>query len=116
MTRREWLLAALAAAVAVAGIWTWRSVLFGAGTWGAGGNMVAWVICGGIGFANVRARDKAHHAAAMLLAKTHHAERMYQADAHHQEAMAQAAEHHAAVRQHLDQHGAAIAALRDGAR
>ena len=112
MSRREWLLAALAAAVAVVVVSTWWNDLFGAGTWGTGGNMVAWVICGGIAFANVRARDKA----AVLLAKKHHAERMYQADAHHQEALERADAHHAALRQHLDQHGVALAELKkDGA-
>jgi hypothetical protein len=97
VTRREWLLAALAIAVGVAVIGTWWRDLFGAGTWGTGGNMVAWVICGGLAFANVRARDKAHHAAAMLLARRHHDERIAQAEEHHQAAMALAREHHAVL-------------------
>lgn len=96
MNRREWGIAGVAVAAAAVVFSLWWPDLFGPGTWGTGGNMVAWVICGGLAFANVRARDLAHHR-----------ERMDQADAHHKEAM----EHHAAVRTHLEQHGAKLDAL-----
>jgi hypothetical protein len=108
VTRREWLLLALFAAFVIAITSEWFTPLFGPGTWGAGGNLVAWVICGGLAFANVRARDKAQHTAAILLAKAHHRERMEQADAQHQAVMAQAQEHHAALLQQASGNHAAL--------
>jgi len=65
-------------------------VLFGPGTWGAGGNMVAWVICGGLGFAWMHLKAEARHAEALAQAAVHHAERL-----------ALAAEHHEALRAHV---------------
>lgn len=65
-------------------------VLFGPGTWGAGGNMVAWVICGGLGFAWMHLKAEARHAEALALAARHHAERL-----------ALAAEHHEALKAHV---------------
>jgi hypothetical protein len=53
--------------------------LFGQGTWGAGGNLVAWVLCGAIAGAWLRARLKAQEA----LARLHHQQKMAQALAHH---------------------------------
>jgi hypothetical protein len=109
VTRRDWLLGAFFAAFTVACVVIWPRDLFGPGTWGAGGNMIAWVICGGLAFANVRARDKAQHAAAAALARLHHQERAEQAEAHHQAAMAQAQDHHAALtRQQAGHHAALI--------
>lgn len=64
--------------------------LFGPGTWGTGGNMVAWVICGVIGLGWLHAKEKARHLA-----------RVKQADQHHAEAMAQAERHHEEMKQHV---------------
>jgi len=50
--------------------------LFGAGTWGAGGNLVAWVICGTLGFGWLHAKEKARHLQKMAQAARHHAEVM----------------------------------------
>jgi len=61
--------------------------LFGPGTWGTGGNMVAWVICGVIGFSWLHAKEKARHLAKMAQAATHHQEQLDQAAAHHKAQM-----------------------------
>ena len=50
--------------------------LFGPGTWGTGGNMVAWVICGAIGFSWLHAKEKARHVAKMAQAARHHQDQM----------------------------------------
>ncbi len=57
--------------------------LFGPGTWGTGGNMVAWVICGVFGLGWLHAKEKArhlvllqHHQAQIELMKQQHAELM----------------------------------------
>jgi hypothetical protein len=63
-------------------------ILFGPGTWGAGGNMVAWVICGALGFGWLHAKEKARHLAKMTQAQKHHQEQMELAERHHQEQMA----------------------------
>jgi hypothetical protein len=54
-------------------------VLFGAGTWGAGGNLVAWVLCGGLafGWSHVKAVGR------------------------HKELMAQSAAQHEDMKQHV---------------
>ena len=59
--------------------------LFGPGTWGTGGNMVAWVICGFIGFGWLHGKEKARHLARMKQADEHHAESMAQAERHHED-------------------------------
>lgn len=69
-------------------------VLFGPATWGAGGNMVAWVICGAIGGAWVRAKLAAHHRGLKAQAERHHAEQMALARTHQQELRTQAERHH----------------------
>ena len=51
--------------------------LFGAGTWGTGGNLVAWVLCGAVAGLWLRAKLKAHEA----LARLHHQQAMDQAGA-----------------------------------
>jgi hypothetical protein len=63
-------------------------ILFGPSTWGAGGNMVAWVICGVLGFGWLHAKEKARHLAKMTQAQKHHQEQMELAEKHHQEQMA----------------------------
>ena len=50
--------------------------LFGAGTWGTGGNMVAWVICGTLGLGWLHAKEKARHLAKMAQAASHHQAQM----------------------------------------
>lgn len=57
----------------------WNALFGWPGTWGAGGNLVAWVICGGLAAAWLRAKLKAHQA----LAKRHHDQVMATADAAH---------------------------------
>ncbi len=62
--------------------------LFGwPGTWGTGGNMVAWVICGAIAFGWLHAKEKARHLAKIAQANLHHQQMMDQAAAHHEEQM-----------------------------
>ena len=48
--------------------------LFGPGTWGTGGNMVAWIICGCIGFGWLHSKEKARHLAHMDKLEQHHKE------------------------------------------
>lgn len=55
-------------------IWT---DLFGwPGTWGTGGNLVAWVLCGAIAFSWLHAKEKARHIAKMAQAARHHQDQM----------------------------------------
>jgi hypothetical protein len=56
----------------------WKA-LFGPGTWGAGGNLVAWVLCGALAAAWLRAKLRAQSA----LARLHHQQKMDQAQANH---------------------------------
>src|ERR1700734_3311207 len=66
----------------------WWDDLFGwPSTWGSGGNVFAWVLCGSIAFGWLHAAEKARHLAAMLQAQQHHQEKMAQAEAHHQAQM-----------------------------
>ena len=51
-------------------------ILFGPATWGAGGNMVAWVICGCLGFGWLHGKEKARHLMRMQQAQQHHEEQM----------------------------------------
>jgi hypothetical protein len=51
--------------------------LFGPGTWGTGGNLVAWILCGAVAAGWLRAKLKAHEA----LARLHHQQAMDKADA-----------------------------------
>jgi putative copper export protein len=67
------------------GMFYFRKDLFGAGTWGAGGNLVAWVVCGTISFGSLHAVLHARHLAVLAQARLHHRERMDQADRHHEE-------------------------------
>lgn len=67
-------------------------ILFGPGTWGAGGNMVAWAICGVLGFGWLYAKEKANHLARMRQAELHHAEKLAQAEKHHQKLLRVAAD------------------------
>ena len=53
--------------------------LFGPGTWGAGGNLVAWVLCGAMAGGWLRAKLKAHE----TLARLHHQQKLDQAQEHH---------------------------------
>jgi hypothetical protein len=62
--------------------------LFGPGTWGTGGNLVAWVICGAIGFGWLHSKEKARHLAHLDAMQRHHAEAMALANKHHAEVLA----------------------------
>lgn len=76
------------------------TALFGwPGTWGTGGNMVAWVICGCIGFSWLHGKEKARHL-----------QKMAQAARHHQEQLAQAQAHHDALKAHVDRLAAVVGA------
>jgi hypothetical protein len=61
--------------------------LFGPGTWGTGGNMVAWVICGCIGFGWLHSKEKARHILKMNQAKAHHDEQIALLKAQHETQM-----------------------------
>lgn len=87
----------------------WLADLFGPGTWGTGGNMVAWVICGIIAGLWLHAKLKAQHAAATALARLHHKQALEQSAAQHKDLMAQQARNHAAVNRRLEDHAALIA-------
>jgi hypothetical protein len=76
-------------------------ILFGPGTWGSGGNMVAWVICGVIGGLLLRAKLKAHHLAELAQAARHHKASMAQSAAQHQQLMVQARAHHDKLMAHV---------------
>jgi len=86
--------------------------LFGPGTWGTGGNMVAWVICGIFAALWLRSKMKAQHAVAAALARLHHKEMKEQAaeqhaelrklaETHHQEMLDRADVHHEALKAHV---------------
>lgn len=76
--------------------------LFGPGTWGTGGNLVAWVICGAVAAVWLRAKLKAHHLAELAQAARHHKELMAQAATQHQELKAHITAHCADIREHID--------------
>jgi hypothetical protein len=65
----------------------WRT-LFGPGTWGSGGNLVAWVICGGMAFGWTWLLQHERHLQALTLAVQHHKAQLAQAQAHHDQLMA----------------------------
>jgi len=71
--------------------------LFGPGTWGTGGNLVAWILCGLLAGLWLRAKLRAQAA----LARLHHQQATDQRQEHHDAAMAQAQEHHDATQQHI---------------
>ncbi len=76
-------------------------VLFGPGTWGAGGTMVAWVICGGLGFWWAHRRAEARAVRVMAQAARHHFERLDQAAKHHDEVTRQLTLHCADIKEHV---------------
>jgi hypothetical protein len=51
-------------------------ILFGPSTWGAGGNMAAWVICGSLGFGWLHSKEKARHLLRIKQAQDHHEKQM----------------------------------------
>lgn len=80
-------------ALAAVCVWQWRP-LFGPGTWGSGGNMVAWVICGVLAFGwQNRQNLKLHHA------------REEAAQARHEEQMDLAKLHQEQLKDHIDNAG-----------
>jgi hypothetical protein len=71
----------LCAPPAAAGVYAlvrFHEVLFGPGTWGAGGNLVAWAICGILGGLLIRAQARGRALAQIALAKQHQRERQAQ--------------------------------------
>lgn len=84
--------------------------LFGAGTWGTGGNMVAWVICGIFAGLWLRSKMKAQHAAAAVLARLHHQEMKKQAAEQHAELKELAGKHHQEILDRADVHHEALKA------
>ena len=109
MTRRR-MAAAAAVIVVVFGVLTWRnwSTLFGAGTWGAGGNMFAWVACGGLAFGWTWLRQHERHLQQLAQNARHHHERLEQADAHHEAQVALARKHHQEQLDRADVHHEAL--------
>ena len=85
--------------------------LFGPGTWGTGGNMVAWVICGTLGLGWLHAKEKARHVARMAQAATHHKDQMALLAKQHAEHLAVAEKQHQETHRRLDQHAELIAAV-----
>lgn len=79
--------------------------LFGPGTWGTGGNMVAWVICGAIGFGWLHAKEKARHLAKMAQAERHHTEQLAQATEQHNALRRLAEAHHQELKDHITAQG-----------
>lgn len=102
MNRREmaWVTAIAGTAFVIILIIFWKT-LFGPGTWGAGGNMVAWVLCGGLSFLWLNVIMKERHVQQLAQAKRHHDEKMEQSRAHHREQTAQAERHHQAMKAHV---------------
>jgi Na+/melibiose symporter-like transporter len=88
--QRMTLLTIGAVVIAAAAIWHFWKTLFGPGTWGSGGNLVAWVICGGLAFGWT-----------WLLQHERHVQALVQAAQHHKDQMGQAAEHHKALMAHV---------------
>jgi len=86
MDRRTmlWLTAIVATVLVALTVLFWNT-LFGPGTWGSGGNMVAWVFCGGLSFLWLNVIQKERHIQAMAQARRHHDEKMAQADRHHED-------------------------------
>jgi uncharacterized protein HemX len=70
-------------------------------TWGTGGNMVAWVICGAIGGGWLHGKEQARHLQKMAQAARHHTEQMQQLTAQHLELRQQLAAHTAAIKDHV---------------
>jgi hypothetical protein len=76
-------------------------ILFGPSTWGAGGNMVAWVICGVIGFGWLHSKEKARHLQKMAQAKLHHQALLDQAKAQHEDMKRHVAAHCSDLKEHV---------------
>jgi hypothetical protein len=89
------ILGIIAGIAGIALIIIYRTDLFGPGTWGTGGNMVAWILCGVSGGAWLWSKEKARHLVSLAEARQHHAEAMQQSLMHHDEVMALSREHHA---------------------
>jgi len=102
MDRRvmTWMTVIAGTVLVVLVIFFWNT-LFGPGTWGAGGNMVAWVLCGGLSFLWLNVIQRERHWLALKQADRHHREKMDQADRHHREQLELAREHHADMKRHV---------------
>lgn len=85
--------------------------LFGPGTWGTGGNLVAWIICGILAGLWVRAKLRAHHLAELAQAARHHKDQIALLQEQHAEQLAVAKQNHQALHRRLDEHADLIAAV-----
>lgn len=95
-----WVTVSAATVLAVLIAVFWRP-LFGPGTWGSGGNMVAWALCGGLGFLWANVIQKERHLRAIAQEHRHHNDRADQAERHHREQLAVAREHHEDMKKHV---------------
>ena len=81
LRRHRRVLVPLSLPPAGAGIWAmahFHHALFGPGTWGAGGNLVAWVICGIAGALIARSASRARTLVLVRLARQHQDEKREQ--------------------------------------
>lgn len=85
-------------------------IAFGPATWGAGGNMLAWALCGGLAFAWLHAKEKARHLALKAQAERHHQELLAAAQAHHNALRHLAVKHQAELLDRADAHHEALKA------
>lgn len=88
----------------------WNDLFGWPGTWGTGGNMVAWVICGTLGLGWLHAKEKARHIQKMAQSARHHAELLDQADTHHKAVLAAVGKHHQELLDRADTHHEALKA------
>jgi hypothetical protein len=92
----------------------WHTILAGLfgwpGTWGTGGNLVAWVLCGTLGFGWLHAKQKARHIQLLAQSAQHHKDALALAEKQHQEAMAQAGRHQQELLDRADAHHEALKA------
>lgn len=102
MDRRlmAWLTALAGTVLAVLVIVFWKT-LFGPGTWGSGGNVFAWVLCGGLSFLWLNVLQKERHIQAMTQAREHQEDRKHQAAEHHRELLDLACRHHREMKEHV---------------
>jgi hypothetical protein len=92
----------------------WQALFGWPGAWGTGGNLVAWVLCGGLGVGWLRAKEKAQHLAKMRQAQDHHEALLVQSAEQHQELLAKADAHHEALKEHITATGTVPPPTREG--
>jgi type VI protein secretion system component VasK len=77
-------IALAAAALLAVCAWQWRVLFAWPATFGTGGNMVAWAVCGVIAFGWQHRQNLRLHQAREDAAQARHEEAMAKADAHHE--------------------------------